>query len=174
MFIPIVLGTSRKDNQSLIAADYIFKKVQEAGIETVLIKTGEFVSRAITTESLSEEKNKAWQETMQKAQGLIVVSPEYNHGYPGELKLLLDSLYPEYHYKPLGIVGVSSRLSGGLRMAEQLRLVGVALKMTPIYPSVHFMEMKEKTEKDFRDDAKLNQAIQSLFDELKKIIDSKK
>jgi hypothetical protein len=30
--------------------------------------------------------------------GIIVVSPEYNHGYPGELKMMLDTLYQQYFY----------------------------------------------------------------------------
>lgn len=60
---------------------------------------------------------------MTRADGLVIVSPEYNHGYPGEMKLMLDQLYKEYNRKPVGICGVSSGALGGARMVEQLRLI---------------------------------------------------
>ena len=47
-----------------------------------------------------------------KADGLIIVSPEYNHGYPGELKMMLDMIYEEYTSKPVGFCGVSAGGSG--------------------------------------------------------------
>ncbi len=38
-------------------------------------------------------------EKITKADGIIIVSPEYNHGYLGELKLILDMLHDEHNYK---------------------------------------------------------------------------
>ena len=74
---------------------------------------------------------------MLAADGLIVVSPEYNHGYPGPLKEVLDSLYEEYEHKPIGICGAGGGL-GGSRAVEQLRLVAIELKLVPIREALYF------------------------------------
>ena len=50
---------------------------------------------------------------MNKADALVVVSPEYNHGYSGLLKHVLDSCLKEYIHKAVGIVGVSAGPFGG-------------------------------------------------------------
>jgi NAD(P)H-dependent FMN reductase len=60
-----------------------------------------------------------------------------NHGYPGELKMMLDQLYEEYNHKPIGICGVGGMV-GGSRMVEQLRLVAIELQMVPIRNAVYF------------------------------------
>jgi len=75
--------------------------------------------------------------------GLIIVSPEYNHGYPGELKMMVDMLFSEYAHKPVGICAVSSGPWGGVRMTEQLRLVCIALHLLPIGEAVHFPKVQE-------------------------------
>ena len=51
---------------------------------------------------------------MSKADALVVVSPEYNHGYPGLLKHVLDSCLKEYIHKAVGIVGFRRARSAGL------------------------------------------------------------
>ena len=51
----------------------------------------------------------------------IIVSPEYNHGYPAVMKNALDWGYLEFEKKPFGLVGVSNGPTGGARMIENLR-----------------------------------------------------
>lgn len=56
------------------------------------------------------------------ADGFIVVTPEYNHGYPGPLKTAIDTVRGEWRAKPVGFVSYGGT-AGGLRAVEQLRLV---------------------------------------------------
>lgn len=67
----------------------------------------------------------------------IVVTPEYNHGYPAPLKALIDSIGPEWHAKPVAFVSYGG-ISGGLRAVEQLRLVFAELHAVTIRESVSF------------------------------------
>jgi len=67
----------------------------------------------------------------------IVVTPEYNHGYPAPLKALIDSVGPEWHAKPVAFVSYGG-VSGGLRAVEQLRLVFAELHAVTIRDSVSF------------------------------------
>jgi NAD(P)H-dependent FMN reductase len=56
------------------------------------------------------------------ADGFIIVTPEYNHGYPGALKTAIDTARDEWRAKPVGFVSYGGT-AGGLRAVEQLRLV---------------------------------------------------
>jgi NAD(P)H-dependent FMN reductase len=67
----------------------------------------------------------------------IVITPEYNHGYPAPLKALIDSYGPEWHAKPVAFVSYGG-ISGGLRAVEQLRLVFAELHAVTIRDSVSF------------------------------------
>lgn len=57
-----------------------------------------------------------------RADAVVVVTPEYNRGYPGALKTAIDTVLPEWRAKPVGFVSYGG-ISGGLRAVEQLRAV---------------------------------------------------
>jgi NAD(P)H-dependent FMN reductase len=67
----------------------------------------------------------------------VVVTPEYNHGYPAPLKSLIDAIGPEWQAKPVGFVSYGG-VSGGLRAVEQLRLVFAELHAVTMRDSVSF------------------------------------
>lgn len=139
LYIPIVLGTNRDGNFSQKVSDFVLSEAEKYGFETELVKVGDY------NHVKTDERNKAtaWKEKMSRADGLVIVSPEYNHGYPGELKLFLDAIYTEYKRKPLGICGVSKSILGGARMVEQLRLVSIELSMVPIRNAVYFNNIQD-------------------------------
>ncbi len=74
---------------------------------------------------------KSWAETVGAADGYVIVTPEYNHGYPAVLKNALDHVYREWNRKPVAFVSYGAA-GGGYRAAEQLRSVAVELQMVPI------------------------------------------
>lgn len=77
------------------------------------------------------------QERLESADAFIVVTPEYNHGYPAPLKELIDSFGAEWHAKPVAFVSYGG-ISGGLRAVEQLRQVFAELHAMTIRDSVSF------------------------------------
>ncbi len=137
MFIPVILGTARKGRESEKVANFMLAETKKAGFETELLDVRDYRIEA-TDKTETFDLAKKYSEKIGRAEGLIVVSPEYNHGYPGELKMMLDMLYREYFYKPLGICGVSSGVLGGARMVEKLRLVSIELHMMPIREAIYF------------------------------------
>ena len=68
-----------------------------------------------------------------RADGLVIVAPEYNHGYPGILKHALDTNLKEYIHKPVGLCGVSAGGFGGTRVIESLLPVMRELGMVTIF-----------------------------------------
>lgn len=140
LFIPIILGTAREGRESENAAKFMLAAANIAGIETELLDVRDYLLQA-TDNSEDSEITKRLAGKVSRADGLIIVSPEYNHGYPGELKMMLDMLYEQYARKPIGICGVSAGAKGGARAVEQLRLVAIELHMVPIYEAVYFSQI---------------------------------
>lgn len=78
-----------------------------------------------------------------RADAFIVVTPEYNHGYPATLKFLIDSVYDEWHAKPVAFVSYGGQ-SGGLRAVEQLRQVFAELHAVTVRDQVAFANVWEQ------------------------------
>ncbi len=55
------------------------------------------------------------------ANGVIIVTPEYNGGYPASLKNVIDFLYEEWHRKPIAISTVSDGSFGGTQVITSLQ-----------------------------------------------------
>lgn len=143
MYIPLLLGTAREDRRTENAARFILAETKKrTEIETEFFDVRDFSTPA-TDDTETTPTALRWREVMERADGLIVVSPEYNHGYPGELKMMLDLIFTSYARKPMGICGAGGIMGGG-RMMEQLRLVAIALKMVPVPFEVYFTNIKER------------------------------
>ncbi len=116
-------------------------------------------------------KNEAalrWGEKLATLDGLIVVTPEYNHGPSAVLKNAFDYAYKEFIRKPIGFVGYGG--VGAARAIEQLRLVATELQMAPVRNSVHigmveFLGIWQKG-KSFDDFPHLAQAATGLLDDM--------
>jgi NAD(P)H-dependent FMN reductase len=74
---------------------------------------------------------------LREADAFVVVTPEYNHGYPAALKELIDSAGEEWYAKPVAFVSYGG-VSGGIRAVEQLRQVFAELHVVSIRDSVSF------------------------------------
>jgi NAD(P)H-dependent FMN reductase len=76
-----------------------------------------------------------WRDKIREADGFIIVTPEYNHGYPAVLKNALDYTYFSWSRKAVAFVSWGS--AGGARGVEQLRAVAIELDMAPLRFAVH-------------------------------------
>lgn len=167
MYIPIILGTAREGRHSEKVARFMLAELKKAGIETELIDVKDH-RIAATSNAEDMPQVKALSPKFEKADGFIIVSPEYNHGYPGELKMFLDMFYNQYAHKPLGICGVSMGPLGGARMVEQLRQVSVELHMIPIREALYFPLVRQAFDENgaFKDAAAYQERIKKFLDEI--------
>lgn len=166
MYIPIILGTAREGRQSDKVAKFMLSEVQKAKIDSEIIDTRDYrIEKTDNTGEIPEAKKLA--EKIKKSSALIIVAPEYNHGYPGELKMMLDMLYKEYFNKPVGICGVSAGNLGGSRMVEQLRQVVIEFHMCPIREAVYFSDISNlfDEEEKIKDDS-YTKRVKTFLDEL--------
>jgi len=119
LFIPVILGTARKGRASENVAKFVFGEVQKReGVETEWLDIRDL---GFPTDDAGEAiKHPGFSETVARADGLVLIVPEYNHGYPGLLKHVLDSNLKEYIHKAVGVCGVSAGGLGGARVIENL------------------------------------------------------
>ena len=134
--IPVILGTARKGRASAHAARLFADLLnRRTGVLSSLIDVG---TLPLPVDDAGEAiKDPGFAAAMSAADGLIIVSPEYNHSFPGLLKHVLDSCLSEYIHKAVGIVGVSAGPFGGARVIQNLLPVMREIGLSTIFWDVN-------------------------------------
>lgn len=131
MKVLIVVGTCRDGRNSIYPAREAEKKFEEAGHEAEIFDLKEnkipfLGERRHRTDEPHPNVEKFGQK-VEGCDGLVIVTPEYNHSYSAELKNALDHLYPEYEDKPFYYITVSAGRFGGVRALSHLHDVTLEL-----------------------------------------------
>lgn len=129
LHIAVIYGSVRTDRQGIKAAKFITKKLEEKGHMVKLIDpmAKEYELPFLDKMYKEYEKGKAPENIQRladmytKADAFVIVSGEWNHGYPPVLKNNLDHFQAEFHGKPAGIVTYSAGPFGGVRVLTPLR-----------------------------------------------------
>ncbi len=152
LFIPVLLGTVRQGAKSEFVSKFVVEQMAKyPGVETELIDLRQI---PMPTDDAGEAiKNPEFAATVTRADGLIIVVPEYNHGYPGLLKHVLDTCLKEYIHKAVGICGVSAGPFGGTRVIQNLLPVMRELGLVTIFYDGNFS------------------SVQNIFNETGKLLD---
>ncbi|MGH3804842.1 MAG: NADPH-dependent FMN reductase [Pseudonocardiaceae bacterium] len=101
------------------------------------------------------------------ADGVIVITPEYNHSFPGPLKTAIDSVRAQWQAKPVGFISYGG-MAGGARAVEALRLVFAELHAATIRDTVTLHNPWQPLTDPTVDypDAAAAQALRSMGDQL--------
>jgi len=138
--IQIILGSTRKARVSDKIGNSLKRMADKrTDISTEIVDLREFNLPFLNDEVAPQKRKeivdpavKKWSDKIKEADAYVIVTPEYNSGYPGVLKNALDSLYAEWNSKPVALVGYSGGSSGGTTVLNRLRQVVAALKMKPV------------------------------------------
>ena len=138
LLLPVLLGTNRKNRNSLFPARWLVGEMEKRPeIQTRLFDAADFAFPHDDYGQGLKDLFPEWRDTIIKADGLVIVAPEYNHGYPGVLKAVLDLLLKEYIHKAVAFVGVSAGPWGGTRVVEAMvpmvRELGLAVTFTDLH-----------------------------------------
>ena len=154
LYIPVILGTTRKERMSRHVAAFVLSELAEFDeAETELIDVRDL---NLPTDDAGEAiKNPEFSAQMTRADAIVIVTPEYNHGYPGILKHALDTNLKEYIHKAAGVCGVSAGGFGGARVIQNLLPVLRELGLVTIFWDGNFSNVGE------------------IFDENGKLLDEK-
>lgn len=152
LFIPVILGTTRKGRASENVAKFVFGEVKKReNVETELLDLRDM--KFPIDDAGESIKDPEFSATVARSDGLVLVAPEYNHGYPGLLKHVLDTNLKEYIHKAVGICGVSAGGFGGVRMIQNLLPVLRELGLVTIFWDGNFSN------------------AQKLFDDMGRLLD---
>ena len=138
--IAVLAGTTRVQRKSIHAAKYVVDFGRKLpGVTIIFVDPMDFHFEGDGNDP--EGKNAKYTEITQKADAFFIVTPEYNHSFPGSLKRMLDSELANYNHKPVAIAGASNGGWGGVRAVEALvmsvREMGlVATSVSMYFPRV--------------------------------------
>jgi len=141
LYLPVILGTTRKGRLSAHVARVVADvAAKQPGVVTELI---DMAKLPLPADDAGEAiRDAGFAAKMNRADGLVVVTPEYNHSFPGLLKHALDSCLEQYIHKPVGLIGVAAGPFGGARGIQSflpvLRELGLVATFSDVYfGSVH-------------------------------------
>jgi NAD(P)H-dependent FMN reductase len=166
LFIPVILGTTRQGRRSEHVARLVFDElVKRRGVESELVDIRGMSLPA--DDAGSGIKDARFSETCMRADAFVLVVPEYNHGYPGMLKHVLDTNLSEYIHKAVGICGVSAGPFGGTRVIENLLPVMRELGLVTIFWDGNFSSVQNAFDASGRLlDAAYVRRLEKFFKEL--------
>ena len=166
LLILVLVGTTRVQRESIKAAEYVArvgKTYDELEIELVDPKDFNFPGDGNDPEG----KDPRYSELTAKADGLFIVTPEYNHSFPGSLKRMLDSESKNYIHKPVAIAGASSGSWGGVRAVESLVPAMREMGLIVTFTSCYFPRVQEMfDEKGQPKDERTGDSVRKVYDEL--------
>lgn len=165
--IAIIIGSNREGRRAPLVAQWFGKHVhQRRDIEADVIDLAE-VQLPFSMPQSDDGATAQFARRLSAADAFVVITPEYNHGYPAVLKNAIDSALTEWRAKPVGFVAYGG-ISGGLRAVEALRVVFGALRAVTISETVSLHGVNRLFDDSgvLRDSSRTDRAAQALLDEL--------
>ena len=142
--IKVIVGSTRANRFSEKPAQWIFEEAKKrANLDVELLDLREYplpffeeaMPPGMAKDGYTNPVVVRWRDKVREADGFIICTPEYNHGYPAVLKNALDHVYFAWSRKAVAFVSWGG--AGGTRSVEQLRLVTIELDMAPTRFAVH-------------------------------------
>lgn len=143
--IGIILASARQGRRGEGFAKWTQALVAErAGVDVELLDLRDYPLPAYAYEQMppaiekdyKDDLARRWSEKIHALDGYVMVTPEYNHGYPGNLKNAIDHVHLGWWYKPVAFVSYGGTACGA-RAVEQLRNVAVEVRMVPVRSEVN-------------------------------------
>lgn len=140
--IAVLAGTVRERRESIKAARYVADFARKLpNVEVVFVDPKDFNFPGDGNDP--EGKDPKYTEITARADAFFIVTPEYNHSFPGSLKRMLDSELQNYIHKPVGLAGVSNGGWGGVRAVESLVPSLREMGLVVTYANVYFPRIQD-------------------------------
>ncbi len=168
MRVAVITGTTREGRFSELVASWVLSELKEhpeLAVELVDLRDYPLpffdgVAPLHTGRNYPRDDVARLGNAIDRADGFVILTGEYNHGYPAVLKNAMDWTFVEWVRKPVTFVGWGN--VGGARAIEQLREVAVEFEMAPSRYAVHILPDVMRAVRQAGDDADV-----ALFDSLK-------
>ena len=141
--LKIIIASTRPGRKGPMLGSWIFQVAKENGGFDVSLLDLAIINLPFMDEphhprlkQYQHDHTWNWSKIIDEADAFIIVTPEYNFGYPAWIKNALDFLFHEWSYKPVGFVSYGG-IAGGTRSVQMLKQVVTAQKMMPVMESVN-------------------------------------
>jgi NAD(P)H-dependent FMN reductase len=173
----IIVGSTRPGRAGQAVAEWFIEQARQDGGFAVDVADLAEIDLPLLDEPehprfgrYRHQHTKEWSRRIELADAIVVITPEYNHGYPATVKNALDYLHAEWADKPIAFVSYGG-VSGGTRAVAQLKTVVTALRMVPIVESVNIPFFTERIDDsgDFHPNEVTEHAADAVLDELARL-----
>lgn len=163
--VAVVIGSTRPGRRGEAIATWLIGQVQQRGdLDVDCIDLLEVGLPAVLP-GADDAGAQDLRTRVDAADAFVVVTPEYNHGYPASLKQAIDVPYGEWNAKPVGFVSYGG-MSGGSRAVEQLRQVFAELHAVTVRDAVSFPGIRLDEQGNPLDADAVNAAAKRMLDQL--------
>jgi NAD(P)H-dependent FMN reductase len=166
--LAVIIGSTRPGRVGLPVADWFVKRARShGGFELEVADLAEIKLPMMDEPNhprlhrYTHQHTKDWSARIERADAVVMVTPEYNYGYPAALKNAIDYLHEEWRDKPIGFVSYGG-VAAGTRAVQQLKQVVTTLRMVPVVESVNIPFVAQFVDDDGR--IKPNDVMQSSAD----------
>ncbi|MGW5142130.1 NADPH-dependent FMN reductase [Nocardia beijingensis] len=159
--LEVIVASVRPERFAPVVAEWFLRTVRaRPEFDTGVI---DLAYTPLPLELTENEETAAYRARLRDADAFVVVTSEYNHGYPASLKTAFDTAKHEWRAKPIAFVSYGG-LSGGLRAVEQLRQVVAEIHMVSVRETVSFHQAKKRFDEtgETRDGAAIDAAERML------------
>ncbi len=162
--LEVIIGSVRRERFGPVVAEWFLRRARiRSEFEIGVLDLAE---TPLPLDHSDTPEVRRFRQRIDEADGFVMVTPEYNHGYPAALKNAIDTAKQEWRAKPVGFVSYGG-LSGGLRATEQLRQVVAEVHMVSIRQTVSFHQARKRFGADGEtDDGAAIDGADRLLDQL--------
>lgn len=167
--VAVLAGTTREKRASIKAARWIAEFGRSLpDVDVIFVDPKDFNFPGDGNDP--EGKDPRYTDIVARSDAFFIITPEYNHSFPGSLKRMIDSELQLYNHKPVAFAGASNGNWGGVRAVESLltavRETGlVALSWDMYFPYVqNIFDADGSMQEEYR--ARYEKSAGKLYDEL--------
>lgn len=172
----IIWGSSRTGRKGGVVTDWVkqqisadkrfevdFVDLRELDLPFLDEPTSPFSMQS--PDEYTHPEGRTWAERVGASDGVILITPEYNHGPPGVLKNTLDWVGAPWKDKPVGLISYGG-ISGGTRAVEQLRSITIELGLINVAKAIHFPFFAKAFESGEQPNESTNENLKKMLDEI--------
>lgn len=141
--LTVIIGSTRPGRAGLPIAEWFIGRARAFGAFDLQVADLAVIDLPLLDEpnhprlrQYLHQHTKNWSQIVDAADAFVIVTAEYNYGYPAAIKNAIDYLHEEWQYKPVGFVSYGG-VAAGTRAVQQLKQVVTTLKMLPVFESVN-------------------------------------
>ncbi len=172
--VTVIIGSTRPGRAGMPIAQWFVERARRHGGFEVEVADLAEIRLPLLDEpnhprlrQYTHQHTKSWSATIERADAVVFVTPEYNYGYPAAIKNAIDYLHAEWRDKAVGFVSYGG-IAAGTRAVQQLKQVVTTLRMVPVAESVNipFHSQFLDSEGRLQPNEVMEQAADAMLNEL--------